>query len=150
VISCRLPPAPPYEGRINQQAQEHALSIRKSVPFVIFAIAVASPVAALADPFWITTDDEAGSRIVVPAYGSIAKSAPIANVTPLQTGDVSPDRQYVFLGEESGWQLRPMEYRLEGGRFVHVDDPAGHMSRVADNSPLTEQERIARERLSGG
>jgi len=33
---------------------------------------------------------------------------------------------------------------------VHLDDPSGHMHRLADNSPLTEQERIALERSAGG
>ena len=68
---------------------------------------------------------------------------------PLQAGDLSADRQYVFVGGEGGWELRPMSYRFENGRFVHVDDPVGHMHRQADSRPLTEQQRIALERSSG-
>ena len=126
------------------------MSIRKTLTTLGFAIAFATPVAALADVTWETTNDEAGSRIVAPEFGSVAKTAPVANVTPLTAGTVSADRQYVFVGEEGGWQLRPMQYAFQGGRLVHVDDPAGHMQRMADNSPLTEQERMALELSAGG
>ncbi len=34
--------------------------------------------------------------------------------------------------------------------MIHVDDPVGHMHRMADTSPMTAQERIARERSGGG
>lgn len=126
------------------------MSTRKSLTTLAIALSFAAPAAALADGFWVTTNDEPGSRIVAPAIGSIAKSAPAARVSPLAAGAVSADRQYVFLGEEAGWQLRPMQYAFQGGRLVHVDDPAGHMQRLADNSPLTEQERLALERSAGG
>jgi len=126
------------------------MSTRKSLTTLALALSLAAPAAALADDFWITTNDEAGSRIVAPEFGSVAKTAPVANVTPLTAGTVSADRQYVFVGEEGGWQLRPMQYAFQGGRLVHVDDPAGHMQRMADNSPLTEQERMALELSAGG
>lgn len=126
------------------------MSTRKSLTTLALALSLAAPAAALADGFWVTTNDEAGSRIVAPEFGSIAKSAPAARVSPLAAGAVSADRQYVFLGEEGGWQLRPMQYAFQGGRLVHVDDPAGHMQRMADNSPLTEQERKALELSAGG
>ena len=125
------------------------MSTRKSLTTLALALSLAAPAAALADGFWVTTNDEAGSRIVAPEFGSVAKTAPAVNVTPVAAGAVSADRQYVFLGEEGGWQLRPMQYAFEGGRLVHVDDPEGHMSRVADRSPLTEAERAAQQRLGG-
>jgi hypothetical protein len=71
-------------------------------------------------------------------------------VKRLQAGDISRDRQYVYLGEEGGWQLRTMQYRFQDGHFVHVDDPVGHMLRVADSSPLTAEDRAALERTGGG
>jgi hypothetical protein len=126
------------------------MSTRKSLTRIALALSLVAPAAAFADGFWVTTNDEPGSRIVAPEFGTIAKTVPVAGVKPLATGAVSTDRQYVFLGEEGGWQLRPMQYAFQGGRLVHVDDPAGHMHRLADNSPLTEQERIALERSAGG
>lgn len=109
-----------------------------------------APLTSLADVTWITTNDEAGSHIVItrddPSKGRLA---PVAT-TSAQSGDLSPDRQYVYIGEEGGWQLRPMAYRFDNGRFVHVDDPAGHMQRSADSRPLTPEQRLALERSSGG
>lgn len=125
------------------------MNMRKSLSGLGFLIALGAPLAALAGGFWETTDDEAGSRIVAPQFGNVAKSAPLAAVNPLRPGDVSPDRQYVYLGEGGGWQLRPMQYRFEHGRLVHVDDPAGHMNRVADTRPLTEQQRVTLQRSAG-
>ena len=122
------------------------MSIRKTLTTLGFAIAFATPVAALADVTWETTNDEAGSRIVTPQFGAPSTGkAPAAN-TALRIGAVSADRQYVFQGDEGGWQLRPMEYRFEEGRLVHVDDPVGHMHRLADNSPVSATQRAALER----
>lgn len=73
-----------------------------------------------------------------------------AEVTPLKLGDISPDREYVYMGEEGGWQIRPMLYVFERGRLVHVDDPPGHMTRQADTRPWTEAERRALESSGGG
>ena len=125
------------------------MTIRKSITSLGFVVAVASPLAALADGIWITTNDEPGSRIVAPQPGSNPANALPAFVNPPQVGDLSDDRRFVFLGEESGWQLRPMTYRLQGTGLVHVDDPVGHMERHADNTPPTEQQRQALE-LSAG
>lgn len=112
----------------------------------LFAIAaVAAPIATFANVQWITTGDEAGWRIVTTPNAPVAA----AKTTPVKIGDISPDRQYVFMGEETGWQLRAMEYRVTQGRLAHVDDPAGHMNREADSSPLSEAQRLARE-SSGG
>ena len=72
-----------------------------------------------------------------------------AESTRLKPGDISLDREYVFMGEEGGWQIRPMQYVFERGRLVHVDDPPGHMTRQADTRPWTEAERRALE-SSGG
>jgi hypothetical protein len=113
-------------------------------------LALGAPLTSLADIAWVATDDETGSRIVFTRNDSAtAGLAPVAT-KPMQFGDLSPDRQYAYLGEEGGWQLRPMEYRFDGGRFVHVDDPVGHMQRSADSRPLTPEQRIALERSSGG
>jgi hypothetical protein len=73
-----------------------------------------------------------------------------AEATPLKLGDISPDREYVYMGEEGGWQIRPMLYVIERGRLVHVDDPPGHMTRQADTRPWTEAERRALESSAGG
>ncbi len=123
--------------------------IRKSISALGFAIAFGAPVAALADSFWETTNDETGTRIVAPPFGTNSRGAASTAVKPLRLGDISTDRQYVFVGEEGGWQLRPMQYRVEGGRLAHVDDPVGHMERLADTRPLTEQQRATLE-SSGG
>lgn len=108
-----------------------------------------APLAAFADVTWITTNDEPGSQIVITKDDpATTRIAPVATKA-LRVGDISPDRQYVFLGEGSGWQIRPMEYRFEGGRLVHVDDPVGHMNRTADTRPLTAEQRDALARSSG-
>jgi len=125
------------------------MSNRKYVTTLGLAIALGAPLTALADGFWETTNDEAGSRIVVPQLGAVSRNSAAAPAAPLRVGAISADRQYVFLGEEGGWQLRPMEYRVEGGRLVHVDDPVGHMHRLADSSPLTAGQRAALERGGG-
>lgn len=112
-------------------------------------IALCLPLASRADITWIPTHDEPGSRIVItagPATGSAA--APYAR--PPRAGDISADREYVFMGEEGGWQIRPEEYRVEGSGLVHVDDPVGHWNRTGDMSLLTEAERIARHHSFGG
>lgn len=123
---------------------------RKSILSLALATVLATPFAALADGFWTSTNDEAGNQVVAPKIGTPYRSVAPADSKPLALGDVSADRQYVFLGEGSGWQLRPMTYALQGGRLVHVDDPVGHMHRTADNTPLTPAQRTALERSSGG
>lgn len=125
------------------------MKLRHSAYALGFAVALSTPLAAFADSFWETTNDEPGTRIVAPQIGTIARTAPLPSVTALQPGAVSPDRQYVFLGEAAGWELRPMQFAFVNGRLAHVDDPAGHMDRVADTRPLTEQQRLALERSAG-
>ena len=116
----------------------------------VATMALGSPLTSMADITWVNTNDEAGTRIVVTADGPATSSIAPLGTRALRTGDLSPDRAYVFAGEESGWQLRPMEYRYENGRIVHVDDPVGHMHRAADTRPLTAEQRAAQERSSGG
>lgn len=116
---------------------------------VALGIAVAAPLASAADGIFITTDGEAVSRVVDPVIGQrIARVAP-DTAPPLRFGSISRDRQYVYLGEEGGWQLRPMEYRFEGGRLVHVDEPAGHMKRLADTSAETPAQKAALDNSRG-
>ena len=122
---------------------------RKSIPALGLIAMLGAPLAALADGFWETTNDEAGSRIVAQPFGAAVNRAAPRAVNPVQVGDISADRLFVFLGDESGWQIRPMEYRLQGGRLVHVDDPVGHMHRLADTTPLTDQQRTTLERSAG-
>ncbi len=122
------------------------MSTRKSLTAAALAFLLAAPAAALAEGFWIRTNDEAGSQVVPPAFGAPYRTVEPKDTKPLALGDVSADRQYVFLGEEGGWQLRPMQYAVQDGRIVHVDDPVGHMHRLADSSALTEQQRVALER----
>jgi len=125
------------------------MKIRTSLTALGITMLLGAPLASYADITWETTNDEAGSRIVITRDApTAARVAPVAT-KPLMQGDVSADREYVFLGEEAGWQSRQMQYRFEGGRMVHVDDPAGHMNRQADRTPLTEQQRIALERSGG-
>lgn len=122
---------------------------RKALIALGTTMILGAPFGAYADVTWITTNDEAGSRIVITRDDpATARIAPVATKA-LRVGDISADRQYVFLGEGSGWQIRPMEYRFEGGRLVHVDDPVGHMHRTADTRPLTAEQRAALERSSG-
>jgi len=125
------------------------MNVRKSLVALGLVASVGAPLSALAEGIWITTNDEPGSRIVQPAAAKVAGSAALAAVNPTQPGDISPDRQYVFVGGDGGWQIRPMEYRFENGRLVHVDDPVGHMHRVANAGPLSERERTALERSGG-
>lgn len=112
-------------------------------------LALGAPFSVLAGGFWQATQDEAGSAIVVPEIGVPQGIAPAKAAGLLKKGEFSVDRQYVYLGGEGGWQIRPMEYAYEGGSFAHVDDPVGHMHRVANASPLTAAERIALERIGG-
>jgi len=136
---------PPTE----QPTQEKDMKSRKTLIALGTTMILATPLAALADVTWITTYDEAGSQIVITRDDpASARIAPVATKAP-SPGDISLDRQYVFLGDEGGWQIRPMEYRFQGGRFVHVDDPVGHMDRLADTTPLSEQQRITLERSAG-
>ena len=125
------------------------MSVRKALLAIGATVALASPLAALADFTWIVTDDEPGSRYVWVESGSASKGGVPANAKPPKVGDISADREYVFLGEEGGWQSRQMEYRFENGRLVHVDDPVGHMHRSADARTLTAEQRAALDRSSG-
>ncbi len=125
------------------------MSVRKALLAMGTTVVLASPLAALADFTWVTTNDEPGSRIVWVASGPASKSSAPVVTQPLRVGDISADREYVYLGEEGGWQSRQMENRFEGGRLVHVDDPAGHMHRSADARPLTAEQRAALDRSSG-
>ena len=125
------------------------MSVRKALLAMGTTVVLASPLAALADFTWVTTNDEPGSRIVWVASGPASKSSAPVVTQPLKVGDISADREYVYLGEEGGWQSRQMENRFESGRLVHVDDPAGHMHRSADARPLTAEQRAALDRSSG-
>jgi len=125
------------------------MKTRKPLTGIALALSLAAPAIALADGFWIRTNDEAGHQVAPPRFGEPYRAAPPRETKPLAFGDVSADRQFVYLGEAGGWQLRPMQYVRQGGRLVHVDDPVGHMHREADRSPLTEQERIARQNSAG-
>lgn len=121
----------------------------KTLSTLGIVLALAAPLATAADGVFTTADGEAGSRVVDPVVGQrIARVTP-DSTPPLRFGSISPDRQYVYFGEEGGWQLRPMEYRFEGGRLVHVDDPSGHMSRLADTSPETAAQRASRANSRG-
>ena len=139
---------------------------RKSILPLALATALASPLAFAhisPDRQYVFLGDESGWQIRQMEYrfengrlvhvddpaGHMLAAAPEDAKAPA-FGDISPDRQYVFLGEESGWQLRPMEYRFENSRLVHVDDPVGHMHRKGDNAPLTAQERATRQNSAGG
>ncbi len=126
------------------------MSTRKALLAMGATVALVSPLAALADFTWITTDDEPGSRIVWVDSGSASRSSAPAYTQPPKVGDISADREYVYLGEEGGWQSRQMENRFENGRLVHVDDPVGHMNRLADTRPWTERELLALHNSFGG
>ena len=125
------------------------MNTRKSLKTLGIALALAAPLGAFADSFWVTTNDEAGSRIVNPVLGQRVARVTPDPAPPLRPGTVSRDRQYVYFGDEGGWQLRPMEYRFVNGRLAHVDEPAGHMNRLADASPETVAQKTARANSGG-
>jgi len=109
----------------------------------------AAPPAAITDSAWVQTNDEAGWALAAPAFGVPYKSTAATDAKPLEVGDVTVDGLYVFAGEGSGWEIRPMEYRYQGGRFVRVRDSAGRVIRIAD-SPVTTGERSAQTGRLGG
>jgi hypothetical protein len=122
---------------------------RRSLISLALAFTFAAPLGALADDFFVPSLDEAGTRIVNPVLGQrIARVTPDP-APPLRTGTVSRDGQYLYSGDEGGWQLRPMEYRFVNGRLAHVDEPAGHMNRLADTSPETAAQKTARANSRG-
>lgn len=125
------------------------MSTRKLAVRLGLAVALGVPLFAVAVGFFETTYDEAGSRIVTQPFGVTSRGQAPLDVVPFRLGDISTDRQYVYLGEEGGWQLRPMENRYENDRWMHVDDPPGHMTRVADTTPLTARQRAALENSFG-
>ena len=125
------------------------MSTRKLAVRIGLAFALGAPPFAVADGFFETTYDEAGSRVVAQPFGLTSRGRAPLDIVPFRLGDISADRQYVYLGEEGGWQLRPMENRYENGRWLHVDDPPGHMTRAADTTPLTAQQRAAFENSFG-
>lgn len=125
------------------------MSTRDVAVRIALAAALGVPFFAVAVGFFETTYDEAGSRIVAQPFGAMSRGQAPLDVEPLRLGDISTDRQYVYLGEEGGWQLRPMENRYGNSRWMHVDDPPGHMTRVADTTLLIAQQRAALEHSFG-
>lgn len=125
------------------------MKTRTSLIALGITVLLGAPLASYADITWITTADEPGSRIVITRDDRAAPRVAHATAKAPMPGDISADREYVFAGEEGGWHPRQMEYRYDGGRLVHVDDPVGHMERSADTRPLTTDQRIALERSSG-
>jgi len=109
-----------------------------------------APLSAVADGTWIRSNDEAGWQYVPAPYGSVKPTPALPAVKPFQPGDLSPDREWVYTGGESDWAPRQMTYVYQGGRLVHLDDPVGHMNRLPDSRPLTDNERLARESSGGG
>jgi hypothetical protein len=125
------------------------MNIRTTASALGLFIALGTPVATLAGDVTRPLYDEFGDHFATPPYGTTTNTAPLAAVSGAQVGDISADGQYVFLGEASGWQIRPMQFRIENGRLAHVDDPAGHMDRLADARPLTAQELATRQSSAG-
>ena len=125
------------------------MNIRKTISGLGFIVALGTPLATLGDTTSGPIYDESGSHIAPALFGTVTYTPRLATAQPLRVGDVSADRQYVFLGDENGWQSRQMQYRYQSGSLAHVDDPAGHMARLADTRPLTEQERLARQSSAG-
>jgi hypothetical protein len=123
--------------------KENIMSTRKLAVALGFAVAVGAPLAAVASHTQQTTMDGFEYHLVTPASAAASKSAMPIDTKPLKAGDISADRLYVFSDGDGGWQLRVMEYRFQGGRLVMVDDPAGHMTRNADTSPMTAQQRAS-------
>jgi len=110
--------------------------------------ALAAPLSASAEGTWVRSNDEAGWQYVAAPFGSVKHTPALPAAKPLQLGDVSADRDWVYTGGESGWAPRQVTYRYESGRFVRVEDPTGHMQRLADKTPIAAQQPIALE--SGG
>ncbi len=125
------------------------MSNRKLAAGLGIAAALVATFAVANETTWVITNDEAGSRLVTPRSGTVSKYTALPGAKALAPGDISTDRQYVFVGEEAGWQPRAMEYRIKGSRLVHIDDPVGHMDRSADSRPATDAQRAALQRSGG-
>ena len=112
--------------------------------------ATAGPLSVAPDSMWAQTNDEAGWALVSPTFGAPFRSTAPADGKPLRIGDMSVDGQYVYAGEDSGWQVRQAQYRLDGGRFVRVDDLVGRANRHAGASVPMGAPRAETEQLAGG
>ena len=69
--------------------------------------------------------NEAGYIEPAPRFGATAGK--VARLAPerarsLQTGEVSADGRYVYLGGEAGWSVRPHPMLVQGGSLVHGED----------------------------
>jgi hypothetical protein len=94
-------------------------------------LATASGYAGAADVFHPSNDEPGTVNHVVPGKHTRAEhQAAERSSTP------SADSQWVFLGEEAGWSLRPHGYAFSGGRLVH-NDPYAH------NTPKPRLDSIA-------
>jgi len=67
-----------------------------------------------------------------------------AALTP-EGGEISPDRQYIYVGGEEGWVPRPHEYSFINGKLTHTDDRP--MNTPAPSNRLPAQWRTSRRFL---
>lgn len=89
----------------------------------IAALAVAS--AANASTTFHPSNDEAGTTVHVVA-GTLTKSEREA----LDRAEApAADSNWVYRGEEAGWDLAPHSYEFRGGRLEHTD-------RIPHDAPL--------------
>lgn len=83
-------------------------------------LAGAAGFAGAADVFHPSSDEPGTVNHVIPG-----KAAAVERAAPDRPGSLSADNQWVFLGEEAGWSLRPHGYAFSDGRIAH-DDPFSH------------------------
>ena len=83
-------------------------------------LATAAGFAGAADVFHASNDEPGTLNHVVP--GNATRVEPQAAD---RLGSLSADAQWVFLGEEAGWSLRPHGYAFKDGRLAH-NDPFSH------------------------
>jgi len=58
---------------------------------------------------------------------------------PYQQGDISADGNYMFVGGEQGWSLRPHAYEWENGGPIHADTLRHDKPKPSLN--MTEEEK---------
>lgn len=90
--------------------------------------------AGAADVFHPSNDETATANHVVP--GKLTRAQLVAAE---RLSVDRADKQWVFLGEEAGWSLRPHGYAFRQGRLVHNDSfshdtPKPRLDSIAANT----------------
>lgn len=107
-------------------------------PILFFAIAAIGTVAAAANASAVfhPSNDEAGTAVhVVPGTITKAEREALDHAQALSAGS-----EWVYRGEEAGWELKPHSYEFRGGRLVHSD-------RIPHDTPNPANDRTADSEL---